>query len=107
MVDALWNLQRFYHHESCGQCTPCREGTGWIEKVLAKIERGAGEKEDVERLVEVANNMCGRTICAFADGAAIPVRAFVERYKDEFQRHVEERRCPFKKEHKTVARTAH
>jgi NADH-quinone oxidoreductase subunit F len=107
MVDALWNLQRFYHHESCGQCTPCREGTGWIEKVLARLERGQGQKEDVDRLVEVANNMCGRTICAFADGAAIPVRAFIERFKDEFLRHVTEKKCPFKMEQKTVAYAAH
>jgi NADH-quinone oxidoreductase subunit F len=103
MVDALWNLQRFYHHESCGQCTPCREGTGWIEKVLGRLERGTGEKEDVDRLVEVANNMCGRTICAFADGAAIPVRAFVERFKEEFLQHALEKGCPLRRSARLAA----
>ena len=102
MVDALWNLQRFYHHESCGQCTPCREGTGWIEKMLEKLEMGHGKPGDVELLLETANNMCGRTICAFADGAAIPVRAFVERFKVEFNEHIDKRRCPVKVSEKTT-----
>jgi NADH-quinone oxidoreductase subunit F len=94
MVNALCNLLHFFHHESCGQCTPCREGTGWLHKVVARIDRGEGRREDIDLLVEVAQNMTGRTICALADAAAIPTKQFVARFRDEFERHVAERGCP-------------
>ncbi len=105
MVDALWNTLRFYHHESCGQCTPCREGTGWIEKVSAKMERGRGRLDEISKLDEIAWGMCGRTICVLADAAALPTRSFVQKFKAEFEAHVNSKGCPYK--HGTVSELAH
>jgi NADH-quinone oxidoreductase subunit F len=84
MVDAARNLMRFYAHESCGQCTPCREGTGWLYDVLQQVCSGRGRVEDVDLLVDISNNMMGNTICALADGTAMPMLAFVRKYRDEF-----------------------
>ena len=85
MVSALYNLLRFYHHESCGQCTPCREGTGWLEKIISKIYHGKGKPDDFERLWNVSSQMSGTTICLLADSAAMPTGAFVTKFKDEFK----------------------
>jgi len=84
MVEASRNLMKFYHHESCGQCTPCREGTGWLEDVLNKLASGRGKASDVDLLVDISNNMMGNTICALADGTAMPMLAFVRKYRKEF-----------------------
>ena len=84
MVEAARNLMHFYAHESCGQCTPCREGTGWLHDLLDNLCAGRGKKEDVALLVEVANNMMGNTICAFADGTAMPMLGFIQKFRDEF-----------------------
>ena len=86
MVDVLWRISHFYHHESCGQCTPCREGTGWIEKVLLKIKNGEGEIKDLDLLLDLCTQMEGRTICALADAAAWPVRFTISRFRDEFEK---------------------
>jgi NADH-quinone oxidoreductase subunit F len=96
MVDALWNLARFYHHESCGQCTPCREGCGWIEKILRRIERGEGRPGDLDLCLSVAQNMVGRTICVLADALAMPVKSFIEKFRNEFEAHIREKRCPMR-----------
>jgi NADH-quinone oxidoreductase subunit F len=85
MVDFLWRISHFYHHESCGQCTPCREGTGWLEKTLLKIKRGDGEIRDLDLLLDITTQMEGRTICALADAAAWPVRHTITRFRDEFE----------------------
>jgi NADH-quinone oxidoreductase subunit F len=85
MVDALWRIAHFYHHESCGQCTPCREGTGWLEKILLKIKNGKGEIRDLDLLLDLTTQMEGRTICALADAAAWPVRHTINRFRDEFE----------------------
>jgi NADH-quinone oxidoreductase subunit F len=74
----------FYAHESCGQCTPCREGTGWLTDVLTQVCTGKGRVEDVDLLVDISNNMMGNTICALADGTAMPMLAFVRKFRDEF-----------------------
>ena len=84
MVDALVNLMRFYHHESCGQCTPCREGTGWLEKIVHRIAHGAGRMEDLELVLDVCDRMVGKTICALADAAAFPAQSFVTKFQDDF-----------------------
>ena len=84
MVDALYRLSEFYMDESCGQCTPCREGTGWLVRLLHKIKSGHGEEGDVDRLVNVANGIEGRTICALGEAAAWPVQSFVRNFRDEF-----------------------
>ncbi len=88
MVEALENLAMFYHHESCGQCTPCREGSGWVEKILHRLCHGDGRREDIALLLDLANNMQGRTICALADGLAMPVRSYVTKFRDEFEHYV-------------------
>ena len=84
MVEATRNLMRFYKHESCGQCTPCREGSGWLVDVLDQICSGRGSEADVHMLADIANSMMGNTICAFADGTAMPLLGMVQKYRDEF-----------------------
>lgn len=84
MVDACRNLMKFYKHESCGQCTPCREGTGWLVDILDRLCEGRAQARDVDLLVDISNNMMGNTICAFADGTAMPMLAFVQKFRDEF-----------------------
>jgi len=88
MVDYLWRVSHFYHHESCGQCTPCREGTGWLEKTLLKIKAGDGTMRDLDLLLDLCTQMEGRTICALADAAAWPVRYTITRFRDEFEARV-------------------
>ncbi len=92
-VRSLLRLSYFYYEESCGQCTPCREGTGWLYRMVHRIEHGEGRMQDLERLDEVAANIMGRTICALGDAAAMPVRAFLKHYRDEFVHHIEHGKC--------------
>jgi NADH-quinone oxidoreductase subunit F len=89
MVRVLERLSRFYYMESCGQCTPCREGTGWLNRTLKRILAGQGRKEDVDMLVSVANNIEGHTICALGDAAAWPVQSFIKHFRHEFEHYVE------------------
>nr|VFK57839.1 MAG: NADH-quinone oxidoreductase subunit F [Candidatus Kentron sp. UNK]VFK69167.1 MAG: NADH-quinone oxidoreductase subunit F [Candidatus Kentron sp. UNK] len=93
MVKALERISRFYFAESCGQCTPCREGTGWLYRIVHRIEHGQGRPEDLDRLLEVSKNIEGRTICALGDAAAWPIQSFVERFRDEFEYHIKHKRC--------------
>jgi NADH-quinone oxidoreductase subunit F len=93
MVKALERLSYFYHEESCGQCTPCREGTGWLYRIVHRIENGQGRPEDLELLNSVGNNMAGRTICALADAAVFPVRSFTKHFRQEFDYHIEHGKC--------------
>ena len=93
MVKVLERISRFYFSESCGQCTPCREGTGWLHRVVRRIEHGLGRAEDLILLDQVASRIEGRTICALGDAAAMPVRSFVKQFRDEFQYHVDHKRC--------------
>ena len=93
MVRALERLSYFYFEESCGQCTPCREGTGWMYRVIHRIEHGLGRPEDMELLNSVAGRIGGHTICALGDAAAMPVQSFLKHFGDEFAYHVEHKRC--------------
>jgi len=93
MVKSLLRLSYFYMHESCGQCTPCREGTGWLWRMVDRIERGEGRMSDIELLNSVADNIQGRTICALGDAAAMPVRAMIKNFRDEFVYHIEHKHC--------------
>jgi NADH-quinone oxidoreductase subunit F len=93
MVKSLMRLSYFYMEESCGQCTPCREGTGWLYRMMQRMEHGQGTMEDIETLDSVAHNMMGRTICALADAAAMPVRSFIKHFRDEFVHHVDHKDC--------------
>jgi NADH-quinone oxidoreductase subunit F len=93
MVRSLERLSYFYYEESCGQCTPCREGTGWLYRVVHRIENGQGRPEDLDLLNSVADNIQGRTICALGDAAAMPVRAFIKHFHSEFEHHIEHKSC--------------
>lgn len=93
MVKSLLRLSYFYYEESCGQCTPCREGTGWLYRMVDRIEHGKGRPDDLDLLDSVAGNIMGRTICALGDAAALPVRGFLKHYRDEFAYHIENKRC--------------
>jgi NADH-quinone oxidoreductase subunit F len=93
MVKALERLSYFYFEESCGQCTPCREGTGWLYRMVNRIETGKGRLEDLDRLVSVSNNIQGHTICALGDAAAMPVKAMIQHFRAEFEHHIEHKRC--------------
>jgi NADH-quinone oxidoreductase subunit F len=93
LVDALWNITRFYRHESCGKCTPCREGTYWMEEVLARLERGEGRERDIDLLNDVADNILGKSFCALGDAAAMPVMGFIKHFRPEFEYHVTHKRC--------------
>ncbi len=94
MVQALLNLARFYAHESCGQCTPCREGTGWFVKILERLEKGEGSEGDVDLLADVAGRVEGHTICPFGEAIAWPVQSYVAAFRDEYLEHVRRRGCP-------------
>ena len=93
MVKSLLRLSYFYYEESCGQCTPCREGTGWLYRMVHRIEHGQGRADDLDMLNSIADNIQGRTICALGDAAAMPVRAFIKHYREEFEYHIENKRC--------------
>jgi NADH-quinone oxidoreductase subunit F len=85
MVKTLERISRFYFAESCGQCTPCREGTGWVNRVLKRILTGNGRKADIDMLLDVVGKIEGHTICAFGDAAAWPVQSFIKHYRHEFE----------------------
>ncbi|MCC6410253.1 MAG: NADH-quinone oxidoreductase subunit NuoF [Saprospiraceae bacterium] len=90
IVRNTWNFSRFYHHESCGQCSPCREGTAWLEKVLWRLENGQGKLSDIDMLVDISKKIEGNTICPLGDAAAWPVAAAVRHFREEFEWHVNE-----------------
>ncbi|HEY9051654.1 MAG TPA: NADH-quinone oxidoreductase subunit NuoF [Gammaproteobacteria bacterium] len=92
MVKVLQRISRFYFSESCGQCTPCREGTGWLYRMLTRIVEGKGVMEDLDKLDDVASKIEGRTICALGDAAAMPVRSFVHHFRHEFEYYIEHKR---------------
>ena len=93
MVKSLLRLSYFYYEESCGQCTPCREGTGWLWRMVDRVEHGTGRPEDLDVLTSVADNIQGRTICALGDAAALPVKSFIKHFRSEFEYHIEHKRC--------------
>jgi NADH-quinone oxidoreductase subunit F len=93
MVKSLLRLSYFYSHESCGQCTPCREGTGWLWRLVNRIEHGEGRADDLALLDNVAENIMGRTICALGDAAAMPVRGMLKHFREEFVHHIEHKTC--------------
>jgi NADH-quinone oxidoreductase subunit F len=88
LIRVISRISKFYYHESCGQCTPCREGTGWLWKILTRFERGEGRTDDIDLLMDIANNIEGNTICALGDAAAWPVQSMIRRFRDEFEKRV-------------------
>ena len=95
IVRLLQRVERFYAHESCGQCTPCREGGDWLFKILSRIESGQGTMEDIDKIESIAAKIEGHTICAFGEALAWPARSYLAKFRDEFVAHVEQKRCPF------------
>jgi NADH-quinone oxidoreductase subunit F len=93
MVRAAWNIARFFAHESCGQCSPCREGCHWMEKIFHRIEHGDGQNGDMDLILNVSGNIMGNTICPFGDAAAMPAAAFIRKYRGEFEEHIKQRKC--------------
>lgn len=93
MVRAASNIARFYAHESCGQCSPCREGCHWMEKIFHRIEDGEGQTGDLDLILNISGNIMGNTICPFGDAAAMPAAAFIRKYRDEFEAHITEKHC--------------
>ncbi|MBI1773458.1 MAG: NADH-quinone oxidoreductase subunit NuoF [Burkholderiales bacterium] len=93
MVKSLLRLSYFYFEESCGQCTPCREGTGWLYRMVHRIEHGHGRPDDLDMLNSIADNIQGKTICALGDAAAMPVRAMIKNFREEFEYHIEHKHC--------------
>jgi NADH-quinone oxidoreductase subunit F len=96
IVKALEVVMRFYAHESCGQCPPCREGTFWLHRLVSRIERGGGKREDIDKIVDICPDMMGRTVCVLADAAAMPAASYVKKFRAEFESHVEQHACPMK-----------
>jgi NADH-quinone oxidoreductase subunit F len=88
LVRALHNLTAFYSHESCGQCTPCREGTAWLHKILTKIVNGQGAIADLDRMNSICEAMVGKTICVLADACAFPVQSFTRKFRPEFEEYI-------------------
>jgi len=97
MVDAAINLTRFYCHESCGQCTPCREGGTWLLKILQSIEDGTAAKTDIDLLLDVCSQIEGRTVCPFGDAMVWPIQGFIGKFRKEFELHISEGKCPVEK----------
>jgi NADH-quinone oxidoreductase subunit F len=94
VLQVLLRIAHFYHHESCGQCTPCREGTGWMEKIIKRFVDGQGTPADIDLLLDVANNIEGNTICALGDAAAWPVQSVIRKFRDEFDRRASQSPTP-------------
>jgi NADH-quinone oxidoreductase subunit F len=98
MVWVIERLIHFYKHESCGKCTPCREGTGWLEQLISRIERGEGKPGDLEKIDSICENILGRTICPLGDAAAMPIQSALKLFREEFQYHIEHKKCLVKSE---------
>ncbi|MBI4684572.1 MAG: NADH-quinone oxidoreductase subunit NuoF [Nitrospirae bacterium] len=96
LVKVCYRALKFLEHESCGKCTPCREGTGWLRNILGRIEYGEGREEDVELLLSVASNMMGKTFCPLGDGAASVVQNFIKHFRNEFEEHIKNAKCRFR-----------
>jgi NADH-quinone oxidoreductase subunit F len=98
MVWAALSLMNFFHHESCGKCTPCREGSGWLYKILQRIENGEGQAEDLSLMPKLCGNIAGRTVCAFGDAEVAPVLSTLKYFRGEYETHIREKQCPFPRE---------
>jgi NADH-quinone oxidoreductase subunit F len=103
IVDATLRFTQFYAHESCGKCTPCREGTWWMSRVLGRMETGNGRAEDIDLMKDVAGNMLFKSFCALADGAVSPIDSSIKYFRQEYEEHVRLGRCPLKEESPVLA----
>jgi NADH-quinone oxidoreductase subunit F len=94
IVDFALRTIRFYRHESCGWCIPCREGTDWLQKSMTRLHAGGGVEKDIATMQHIAENMLGRTFCPLGDAAAMPMIGFIKKFRDEFEMHLQGRGCP-------------
>jgi NADH-quinone oxidoreductase subunit F len=95
LVRLAARIAHFYHHESCGQCTPCREGSGWVARILDSVEAGTASRADVDQLLDIVNSIEGNTICPLGDAIAMPIRGYLTKFREEFIAHVEQGCCTF------------
>jgi len=100
MVKFALRIMKFYQHESCGWCIPCREGTDWLKKTLTRFHSGGGLKRDIDNILYLSQNMLGRTFCPLGDAAAMPTISIVKKFRQEFEDHLEGQPCAFEKESK-------
>jgi NADH-quinone oxidoreductase subunit F len=98
MLESLRSATKFFAHESCGQCSPCREGTGWIHRIMRRMAQGEGRLQDLDDLLAIASDMEGKTICVFADAAAWPVQSYITKFRGEFEEHIRTGRCATSRE---------
>jgi NADH-quinone oxidoreductase subunit F len=101
MVKFALRIMKFYQHESCGWCIPCREGTDWLKKTLTRFHHGGGVKKDIDNIQYLSENMLGRTFCPLGDAAAMPTISIVKKFRKEFEDHLDGKPCPFEKTHAT------
>ena len=97
IVKFALRTMKFYQHESCGWCIPCREGTAWLRKIMIRFHQGGGTRRDIDLIGDLAKNMLGRTFCPLGDAAAMPAMSFVEKFRDEFEAHLDGKPCPYEK----------
>jgi len=97
IVNFALRTMKFYKHESCGWCIPCREGTDWLEKTLTRFHAGGGVMKDIDNMYYLSENMLGKTFCPLGDAAAMPTMAFVKKFRQEFEDHLDGKPCPFEK----------
>ena len=93
MVKVAYRISRFFEHESCGKCVPCREGTRWIRQIMGRIENGKGREEDIELLRDICTNIAGKTVCPLADGAVVPITSTIDKFRDEYEYHIKHKKC--------------
>jgi len=93
MVKVAYRISKFFEHESCGKCVPCREGTRWIRQIMERIENGKGREEDIELLRDICANIAGKTVCPLADGAVVPITSTIEKFRDEYEYHIKNKKC--------------
>ncbi len=93
MVKVAWRISKFFEHESCGKCVPCREGTRWIRQIMGRIENGKGREEDIELLRDICTNIAGKTVCPLADGAVVPITSTIDKFRDEYEYHIKHKKC--------------
>lgn len=93
MVKVAYRISKFFEHESCGKCVPCREGTRWIRQIMQRIENGKGREEDIDLLRDICANIAGKTVCPLADGAVVPITSTIEKFRDEYEYHIKHKKC--------------
>jgi NADH-quinone oxidoreductase subunit F len=93
MVKVAYRLSKFYEHESCGKCVPCREGSRWIRMIMGRMENGKGRQEDIDLLLDICSNIAGKTVCPMGDAAVVPIMSTIEKFREEYEYHIRNKKC--------------